>query len=179
MSTQKAVSAKSIVNNGGSVVNGGTDFDYHSVLTNRRTTANTNLGVFGSTVVQGTGVATSTSSPYFAEVNEVLAKRVKSSNTNNVLLSGAADPVRRRSINRMEAVRTTLWSTAYRANKFSLYHGRFVSGYPEVSVDDAIVVSGGVYQDKAADPTRSAPGKLVYRTGAKVPVASNYSAKNS
>lgn len=178
MSTQKAVSAKSVVNNGGSVVNGGTDFDFHPVLTSRRTAANTNLGVFGSTVVQGTDVTTSTSSPYFAEVNEVLAERVKASNINNALLSGAADPVHRRSIHRLEAVRTTLWSTAYRADKFSWYTGRFVAGYPQVSVDDAMVVSGGVYQDKAADPTRSLPGQLVYRTGAKVPVTSNYSAKN-
>lgn len=177
MSTQKAVSAKPVVNNGGSVINGGTDFEYHAVLTSRRNTANTNLGVFGSTVLQGTDVTTSTSSAYFAEVGDVVAERVRNNNINNVLLSGAADPVGRRSIHRLEAVRTTLWSTAYRADKFSWYNGKFVAGYPQVSVDDAMVVSGGVYQDKAADPTRAVPGRLVFRTGAKVPTASSYSAK--
>jgi hypothetical protein len=178
MSIEKAISANAVVNNGGTALNAGTDFEIDPVLTNRLNSSRSDLGVFGSAVVQGDAVTTSTSSPYFAEVNEVLAKRVSATNVNDVLLSGAADPVNRKSILRMEAVRTTLWSTAFRADKFSLYTGKFQAGYPQVANDDAMVTSGGVYQDHAADPTRSVPGELVYRTGAKVPVSADYKAKN-
>lgn len=178
MSTQKAIVSRSVTNNGGSVINGGTDFESKPVFTSRRNSSNTDLGVFGSTVVETLGVTLSVDGASFAKLNEILATRVNTSNTNDILLSGASDPVNRRSIHRMQAVRTTLWSTAFRADKFSLYTGKFAAGYPEVSVDDAMVVSGGVYQDKAADPTRAVPGRLVYRTGAKVPNQSNYSAKN-
>lgn len=176
MSTHKSISDNAVINNGGSVLNGGTNYEFKPVITNRRKSSGINVGVFGSTVVAE--VATSTSSPYFAKVREILAFRVPSYNVNNVLLSGAADPTNRKSINRMQAVRTTLWSTAYRADKFSLYSGKFEAGFPLVSNDDTMVVNGGVYQDKAANPTRTVPGRLSYRTGAKNPVVVDYKRKN-
>ena len=176
MSTHKAISDNAVTNNGGSVLNGGTNYEFKPPITNRRKSSGINVGVFGSTAVAG--VATSTNSTSFAKIGEVLAFRVSSYNINNVLLSGAADPTRRKSINRMEAVRTTLWSTAYRADKFSLYTGKFQAGFPQVSNDDAMVVNGGVYQDKAANPTRTVPGRLSYRTSAKNPVVVDYKRKN-
>lgn len=182
MATQKAISANTVINNGGAAMNAGSNLSGgKSVLTERLSPGSTNLGVFGSTVVQNVNNASALTSGAFAKMNPIIGKKVSISFakvSNNALLSGAADPVRRRSIARLEAVRTTLWSTGFRANKFSLYTGKFEAGYPQVSVDDAMVVNGGVYQDQAASPTRAVPGELVYKTGAKVPVMDNYKPKN-
>ena len=177
MSIAKAVSSNRVSNRGGTVLNAGTDFELNPVLTNRLQSSRNDLGVFGSSVVQTSTVTTSTSSGDFAVVGDVLAQRIGSTNTNDALINGAADPSNRRSIARMEAVRTTLWSTAFRADKFSLYTGKFVSGYPQVSNDSAMVVSGGVYQDHAANPTRNVPGELVFKTGARAPIMADYKAK--
>lgn len=181
MSTHKAIASNVVNNRGGSVVNAGTDYDLNSVLGQRVRSSRTDLGVFGSTVVDGDTVDKVLSAGSFAQLNGIIAKRVTellAETSNDVLLSGAADPVRRRSIARMEAVRTTLTSTAYRAGKYNVYTGKFEAGYPQVSVDDAMVVAGGVYKDQAANPTRQVPGELVYRTGAKVPVMADYKQKN-
>lgn len=180
MSTHKAVASNSVKNRGGSAMNSGSDLDINGVIGSRPQSTRTHLGAFGSTVVDGESVDKALLLGEFAQLGDVIGQKVTkllAGMPNNVLVSCAADPVRRRSIARLEAVRTTLWSTGFRANKFSLFTGKFESGYPQVSVDDAMVVVGGVYQDQAANPTRAVPGELVYRTGAKVPVMANYAAK--
>lgn len=196
MSTQKAIDSNSVKNSGGSVLNGGTNYEFKPVITSRRNSSSVNVGVFGSTVIDSTNgsvpqVTTSVESSPFATLNKVVGMKISNTNVYDILLKGAASEkgstsingsnvsgvTKRKSINRMEAVRTTLWSTAFRANKFSLYTGKFVAGFPQVSNDDAMVVSGGTYQDEAADPTRSVPGRLSFKSGAKNPVVSNYSRK--
>jgi hypothetical protein len=175
MSTTKSKNSLPVKNNGGSSINVS-----NGVLSS--VGLGSSLTVYGSTVVDGTETDAALVGGVFAYNNKrPVAKRVTSTLaavSNTSLISGAADPARRRSIARMEAVRTTLTSTAYRAGKYNVYTGKFEAGYPQVSVDDAMVVAGGVYKDQAANPTRQVPGELVYRTGAKVPVMADYKQKN-
>lgn len=91
---------------------------------------------------------------------------------NNVLRSGAARPELVKSINKLETLRTRRFTTAIRENKYNRYTGQFDAGYPVVAVDSLAT-------DNAANPSRTLPGQLVFKTGAKVPVSSDYKPKTN
>jgi hypothetical protein len=134
-----------------------------------------NVGVFASTVVDGTDTDSAVAEGVFAYNNQQpIARRVTISLAtvvNSVLLSGAGIPSQVRSINKRESYISEGTSTAFRAGHFNLYTGRY-SPAP-VSV---VEVPG---TDNAASPTRNVPGRLVFRSGRGTPISQNYSAKNS
>ncbi len=91
--------------------------------------------------------------------------------SNTVLRSGASDFGVRRSIHKLEHMRTNRVATAIRAGYWNIYSGTF-STAPTVA-DDASTMG----TDNAAAPTLAIPGELVYRTGKPLPEQDDYSAK--
>ena len=172
MATQQvdgnAVTSTSTNNRGGAVVNGGTSTILDSV-----DLGYSNVGVFGSSVADGTDTDKALSDGTFSYNNSSpIAKRVTESLsgvTNTVLLSGADQPQLIRSIHKLEVVRTRRLTTAIRAGYWNIYSGTW-STNPTVAVDSLAT-------DDAANPTRSSPGELTYMTGAIVPVNDDYKAK--
>ena len=165
-----SVTVSSTKNKGGSAKRAGT---LSTVLSNVSIGVN-NVGVFASTVVDGTATDPAIVGGVFAYNNKKpIARRVTTSlaNVNNsVLLSGAGIPSQVRSINKRESYVSEGTSTAFRAGYFNLYTGKY-SPAPT-----SVVETPGT--DNAASPTRTAPGKLVFRSGSLVPTSKNYSAKN-
>ena len=94
--------------------------------------------------------------------------------SNTILRSGASVPSLTRSIAKQEKQRTQLVTTAIRAGAWNIYSGVYspaVSGQLDKSFGDSL------YNDKAAAPTRSAPGRLIFKGGALNPVTTGYAAK--
>lgn len=172
MATQQvngsAVTATSTNNKGGAVVNGGT-----TTLLDTVELGYSNVGVFGSSVVDNNDADKALSAGTFSYSNQKpVAKRVTttlSGVSNTVLRSGADQPGLIRSIHKLEVVRTRRLTTAIRAGYWNIYSGSFTTP-PTVAVDTLAT-------DEAATPTRSVPGELVYKTGAPTPVQDNYKAK--
>lgn len=131
------------------------------------------VGVFGSTVVYGVGTEKSLSAGVFAYDNESpVAKKLTTSLStvsNNYLLSGAADPTERRSIHKLEVLRSRLTTTAIREGYWNEYTGQFDPGYP-------LVVTDSLGTDNAANPSRSVPGRLSF-AGQSSTTTTNYSEK--
>jgi hypothetical protein len=180
------VKSSGSVNNRGAVARGG------SVASGKLTNVGVsryNSTVFASTVLDNGFADKALSGGTFAynDKNGVAMRTTSelAGVSNTSLLSGASVPGITRSIHKLEAVRTRKFTTAIRANKYNLYTGTFDSGYPVVADDTGttgtagvLVDASNVYKDKAATPTRAAPGQLTYRTGSKVPVTNNdYKAK--
>ena len=174
MATQKAINSQPQKNKGGSVVNAGTPGS-SPVLGSVVKSATSNFGIFGSAVVNGVNTTKSVTAGIFAKLNSIVARRISTvlagTVSNSVLLSGASVPGLVRSIHKLEVLRTQRQSTSFRAGNFNLYTGKY-NPAPTVAVDSLAT-------DTAATPTREVPGKLVFRTGAKVPVSSNYKAKTN
>lgn len=174
MATQQvdgsAVTASSTDNNGGSVLKGGSTSVLNSV-----DLGYSNVGVFGSSVIDGDDTDKALSAGTFSYSNQhPIAKRVTdtlSGVSNTYLLSGAAVPGNIRSIHKIQSVRTRRLTTAIRAGYWNIFSGTF-STSPVVAVDTFDT-------DDAANPSRSAPGELVYKTGAPVPVQDDYKAKTN
>ena len=172
MATQQvngsAVTATSTNNKGGAVVNGGTTTILDSV-----DLGYSNVGVFGTAVVNGDDTDKALSAGTFSYNNDSpIAKRVTttlSGVTNTVLRSGASQPGLIRSIHKLEVVRTRRLTTAIRAGYWNIYSGSFTTP-PTVAVDS-------FPSDDAANPSRTVPGELTYKTGAPTPVNDNYKAK--
>ena len=175
MATQKAKNSQPQKNNGGSVINAGTDYETFPVLGARLNSNRSNIDVFGSTVVEGVNTVSALDFGLFASINSIVARKVSrilaGTIDNAVLLSGASVPGLVRSIHKLETLRTTRQSTAFRAGQFNLYTGRY-NPAPTVAVDSLTT-------DAAATPTRSVPGKLVYKLGGAVPVEVNYKPKTN
>lgn len=135
--------------------------------------ARENVGVFGSTVVDGVNTDKALTAGTFAYDNESpVAKRVTqslSTVTNNYLLSGAADPVQRRSIHKLEVLRTRKTTTAIREGYWNEFTGEFDPGYPLNVVDT-------LESDNAANPNRAVPGRVVFAGQSSVSTV-NYSEK--
>jgi hypothetical protein len=173
MATQQvngsAVTATSTKNQGGAVVNGGT-----TTLLDSVDLGYSNVGVFGSSVVDNNSADKALSAGTFAYNNQApVAKRVTetlSGVANTVLRSGADQPGLIRSIHKLEVLRTRRLTTAIRAGYWNIYSGSW-STNPTVAVDT-------LSTDDAANPTRTAPGELAYKTGAPAPVQDDYKAKN-
>jgi hypothetical protein len=172
MATQQvngsAVTATSTNNRGGAVVNGGT-----TTILDQVSLGYSNVGVFGSSVVDGTDTDKALSAGTFSFNNRgPIAKRVTESLsgvTNTVLRSGADQPQLIRSIHKLEVVRTRRLTTAIRAGYWNIYSGTFTTA-PTVAVDSFA-------SDDAANPSRSSPGELTYMTGSPNPVNDDYKAK--
>lgn len=145
-----------------------------SVLSNQ-TLGGSNVGVFGSTVVDNDSASKALSAGTFKYENQSpVSKRVTtalSGVSNTYLRSGAAVPGLVRGIHKLETVRTRRLTTAIRAGAWNIYTGAF-SPAPTVAVDSFAT-------DEAATPTRAVPGELVYKTGAPVPVQDEYKAKTN
>jgi hypothetical protein len=173
MSTQKAVTSQPTKNNGGSVINAGTDYETNPVLGSRFNSSRADFGVFGSTVVEGVNTSAAVSEGIFGKLHDIVAKRISISLagtlSNEALLSGAGVPSLVRSIHKLETLRSYRQSTAFRAGNFNLFTGKY-SPTPTVAVDS-------LSADSAATPTRAVPGTLVFKGGALVPVSKNYKAK--
>ena len=175
MSTQQvngsAVTASSTINDGGSVLNGGS-----TVVLNNVSLGYSDVGVFGSSVIDGTDTDKSIDAGTFSYENQrPIAKRITTELaggvSNTTLQSGASQPGLIRSIHKLEVLRTTKTASGIRANKFNPYTNSWDAGYPQVSSDT-------LASDTAATPTRSAPGQLTYKLGNPVPVTDNdYDAK--
>jgi len=175
------VTATSTVNNGGVAKNVGSSAD---LLTNS-SLGRDDVGVFGSTVLDNDVADKAVSAGTFAYNNQSpVAKRLTdslSNVSNDVLLSGAAQPslvksvhqalVKNGSSNLVAGVRTRRLATAIRSGAYNIYTGQFSSA-PTVAVDE-------FGADNAADVSRSSTGALVYRTGAKNPVSDSYKVKTA
>lgn len=131
------------------------------------------VGVFGSTVVDGVDTDPALSAGVFAyKNNKPIALRYTTSIStvsNNVLLNASIIPDQLRSINKRESFKSSGYATAIRAGYFNLYTGKWTVNPTPVTENPGT--------DNAATPTRSVPGELVYKTGASLPVRDNYKAK--
>jgi hypothetical protein len=170
-----SVTNQSTNNNGGSVVNGGSTTMLDSV-----DLGYSDVGVFGSSVVDGTDTDKALSAGTFSFSNQrPVAKRVSSSLSgvsNTVLRSGASQPGLIRSIHKLEVLRTRRLTTAIRAGKWNIFKGAFLNNQDQTA-DNPTVATDSLASDNAATPTRDVPGELVYKTSAPVPVQDNYKAK--
>jgi hypothetical protein len=143
-------------------------------------TPRSDLGIFGSTVIDNDSADKALLGGVFGYDNErPIAKKTTvslSTVSNDFLVSGAGDPTNIRSIHKIESVTTRKLTTAIRDNKWNEYSGDFDSGFPEVQVD-----SFGV--DAAANPTREVPGQLNYIAGNEntilIPKSDTYKPKTS
>jgi len=165
-----SVTSSSTNNNGGSVLNGGATSELQSL-----DLGYSNVGVFGSSVVDGVNTDKALSAGTFSYSNQhPVAKRLTnelSGVSNSYLQSGALVPGNIRSIHKLEVLRTRKFTTAIRAGDWNIYSGRWITK-PSVVVDS-------LPSDDAASPSRSMSGELVYKTGAKVPVRDDYKAKTN
>ena len=110
---------------------------------------------------------------YLSAGNYVI-RRVSSTlagQANTVLRSGSSDFGQRRSIHKLEHMRTRKVATAIRAGYWDEHSGTFTTA-PSVS-DDASTFG----TDDAANPTLSVPGELVYHTSAIIPVQDEYATR--
>lgn len=166
-----SVTSSSTKNVGGVALNIGSG---SHLLTNRVLGSN-NDGVFGSTVVDSSSVDKALANGVLAyNHSRPLSKRATTSLStvsNSVLLSGAAQPQQVRGIHKLEVLRTRRLTTAIRTGKWNIYTGTF-SENPAVTIDTLAI-------DNAANPSRVVPGRLVYRTGAKLPVQDVYKSKTN
>lgn len=180
MATQQvngsAVTSTSTVNDGGTVVNGGNTTILTSV-----DLGYSNVGVFGSSVIDGSDADKALSAGTFSYSNQSpVAKRVTEELaggvSNTFLQSGASKPSLTRSIHKLEVLRTRRLTTAIRAGKWNIYKGAFLNNQNQTA-DLPTVAVDSLNSDNAATPTRAVPGELTYKTGAPVPVQDDYKAK--
>lgn len=161
--------------NSGSVNNGGTStrVSSNSVLRNVAVSKD-QTGVFASTVVNGADTDPAVGVGTFAH-NHVkpITARVTTEIANvasSALANTGNNPAQLRSINKRESYKSNGVATAMRAGYFNLFTGKFSPVPTPVNENPGT--------DVAANPTRSAPGDLVFRTGAKLPVRNyDYKAK--
>jgi hypothetical protein len=178
-------SGTSTKNKGGSAVRIGSS---STVLSNQSSTT-PNVGVFGSVVVDDSvttndyaaKAVSGGSFAYNTRTPVAMKSSVKVGDVNNTVLSGAANvPSLTKGINKLETLRTYRFGTAIRAGHWNIYTGKFTVA-PTVAVDpfwdNAAGTTSSTSTDTAAGASRTAPGKLSYRTGAKIPVRANYSTK--
>lgn len=144
-----------------------------SVLENR-SLGSPDVGVFGSTVIDGTDTDKAISGGTIAHNHiKPITKRVTDELggvSNSALSTTANVPSQLRSINKRESYKSSGYATAFRAGYFNLYTGTWSTNPTPVTENPGT--------DLAATVTRSAPGKLRFKTGAPVAVSKNYPAKN-
>lgn len=173
MATAKSVSANPVKNRGGVGVNLGS---VSNVLNN--STLGLKSAATGSIVVDGTDTDPALSAGVFAYNNQKpVAKRITTSLATvnkNTLVSGASVPSLIKSVHKLESIQTRRTSTAFRAGQFNIYTGTY-SVAPTVATDTFHkAINGSAYVDSVANVSRDNPGKAVYLSGSKVPVANAY-----
>lgn len=155
-------------NNGGSAVNVGT-----STKLNKISLGYSNVGVFGTKVVEGVNAEKALTAGSFSfSDRQPIATRVTTSLagvSNNFLASAANKPELTKSIHKTQSFRTRRQTVAFLAGNFNVFTGKF-SVQPTVAVDT-------FSNDVAASPTRSQPGKLQFMFGAKLPKSDTYKSK--
>lgn len=167
--------------NGGAVVNGGSG---GSGLLDNVASVDSGEAVFGSTVVDGVNAGKALGAGTFASnSSEFIAKRVTDvlagSVSNTILRSGAAVPANIQSVHKYPATfATRKLTTAIRAGNWNIYTGKFSSVTVEAA-DAFVNIDSGSTLDKAANPSRSEPGRLVFKTGAPAPSETVYKAKTA
>lgn len=167
------------VNNRGTVTRGGS---VASGKLNNVSVArfNTN-GIFNSTPIDNAWADEALAAGTFAyNNNRPTAQRYTtliSGVSNTILRSGADVPSLIRSIARSETIRTRRTTTAIRAGYFNIYTGLFTTP-PTAGVDNWWSISGNATSptstDVAASPSRTTPGRLVYKTSKLNPVIDSY-----
>ena len=154
--------ASGAVNNHGSATRVGTSSNFDNVSVSR-----TQGDMYGSVVNDDDYADKAVSAGTFRYNNQrPIAIRLTSSLSgveNTVLLTGADVPEQLRSINKRESFKVVKTATGIRENKYNRYSNTWANGYPQTGTENP-------GNDVAATPTRSAPGDLVFRTGAKLPV---------
>lgn len=167
MSTIKAKSSLSEVNNGGSVLSGGTN-------TALNTVSHGQVDVQSMKPVDGTDTDKALSAGVFAyddASSEIIAKKVTTrlagAVDNDFLRSGAAEPGLRRKANKIEGLKTLKVTTDLRAGKFNHVTGKWDSGYPQTSDDNF----------GTDDAVESA--ELQYMYGNPVPASGEYGGDNT
>lgn len=164
-----AVTATSTVNRGGVAKRVGTS----STVLDNVSIGNQGVSVFGSTVIDGTDTDKALSGGTIAHdhVKPIMARVTTELGgvSTTALATTANDPTQLRSIHKRESYKVNKIATAIRAGYWNIYSGTWTTN------PTATTETPGT--DEAATPTRSVPGELVYKTGAKVPVQDNYKAK--
>jgi len=167
------------VNNRGTVTRGGS---VASGKLNNVSVARFNTGsVFNSTPIDNASADEALYAGAFAyNNNRPTAQRYTtliSGVSNTILRSGADVPSLIRSIARSETIRTRRTTTAIRAGYFNIYTGLFTTP-PTAGADNWWSISGNATSptstDVAASPSRTTPGRLVYKTSKLNPVIDSY-----
>lgn len=178
------VTSSSTQNNGGTFTAAGSST---SAVLSAQKSATEIVSAFGSVVYDGNDADKALSAGTFSYNNQkptgMKVSSTLSGTSNTFLRSGANDTNNRRSIHKLEKVRTRRLTSAIRSNKWNKFTGEWDSGYPVVAVDNFwdIAASTGVATstDQAAAPTMSIPGELVYKGGNPNPVLADYKAKTN
>jgi len=175
-SNGSAVTATSTKNDGGVAKHIGTS---SSILDNVSVT-NPPVGVFGSTVLDNSYSDKALSGGVFKYDNlRPISKRVTTTLatvSKPVLQSGALVPSNLRMLHKRESYKVRQIATAIRDGKWNIYKGKFLNNQTG-AVDNPVSTTETPGTDNAATPTRTKPGELVYRSGAKLPVRDDYKAK--
>jgi len=178
MSTQKAVTANDIKNNGGTMKKAGNANTTTGPITSVRTLRDDAVkSPYGAKVALSSGsagssgnVGTHNAFTNFAYQNVageyIMRKRTRYVNgsANTLLTSCASDVGIRRAIPRLETTRAM--GSGY------LTSWDYVTGVITKGANAGGVTSFGT--DEAARPTDAIPGELAYKTGAKLPVEDDY-----
>lgn len=172
-----AVTANSTKNDGGVAKHIGTS----SVLSNVSVT-NPPVGVFGSTVLDDNYADKALSGGVFKFDNQrPVGKRLTTTlaTVNKpVLQSGALVPANIRMLHKRESYKVSQVATAIRAGEWNIYAGTW--GTPPTNTTEVPGFNSDLGPlDRAASVSRSTPGQLVYRTGARLPFRDNYKAKTA
>lgn len=166
------VTATSTRNKGGTGINTASS----SVLSNSVNLGYEDVGVFGSVVVDGDDTDKAVDASNFANSTQrPVAKRLTSELgglSNDVLLSGAAQPQLIQSVNKLDTIKSTLQTTAYRDGRWNFFTGQYDAGYPLSSDDDFL-------PDVEARVTRTAPGNFAYKGGNPLPLTESYPVKTA
>jgi hypothetical protein len=172
-----AVTVNSTKNDGGVAKQIGSS----SVLNNVSIT-NPPVGVFGSTVLDNNYADKALSGGVFKHDNlRPISKRVTTTLatvTKPVLQSGALVPANLRMLHKRESYKVSQIATAIRAGEWNIYTGTWgVNPVSTTETPGSDATLGPL--DRAASVSRSSPGQLVYRTGARLPVRDDYKAKTA
>jgi hypothetical protein len=174
------ISGSTVIDNDGGTMkaNGLTDNDKF----NTTTTPRKDVGVFGSSVIDGSDTNAALTLGIFAYNNSrPIGKKITTkinTTTNSVLLSGALIPSLIQSIKKIkvcnnegcfDGVRTLQTTKAIRNNQFNIYTGKFNEGFP-LSGEDFYE------EDKEANVNRTNSGGFVYTIGVSN-VNKNYPSK--
>lgn len=169
--TDSSTIVATAVNNGGTMVANGTSAALNSIGT-----STTKVGVFGSTPVQNDDVRLAISGGEFAHNHTLpITKRVTTELggvDTDVLATTAGQPQLIRSINKVENITTTKFTSAIREGKYNIYTNVWESGYP-------VTVTETFATDTAANPTREVPGSLTFMYGGPVASGTDYSPKTT